>query len=309
MTDTPIPQLQPSPIRLPQQWEWQIMQEYANAAVKSGLVGSSMTKEQAFFVILKGYELGITPMQALAEIHLIKGKPGLSVQLMIGLANRSGMLSAFDIPDAAQALKEKKATVCAIRRDRPDSPVSMTFTMEDAQAAGLLSNPTWKQYPGQMLINRAVSMLLRRVIPEALSGMYLAEELENSTFDAPAAPALSAPQNAQIPAHTITAPTMNAEASKTPASAPADTKSTPETPADWAANLRLIGWTWDTFRIPKEGLPDILKKAKKDVLAKEEAKGAVLAFHCGYDAEKVALVADEKGLSVEAAVFANSLSL
>lgn len=96
---------------------------------------------------------------------------------------------------------------------------------------------------------------------------------------------------------------------KTPASAPAETKPGPESPADWAANLRLIGWTWDTFRIPKEGLPDILKKAKKDALAKEEAKGAVLAFHCGYDAEKVALVADEKGLSVEAAVFANSLSL
>ena len=181
MTDMTPQHIQPSPIRLPQQWEWTIMQEYAKTAVSSGLVGSSMTKDQAFFVILKGYELGITPMQALAEIHLIKGKPGLSVQLMIGLANRSGMLSHFDMPDASEALKAKKATVTATRRDRPESPICMTFSIEDAQSAGLLSNPTWKQYPGQMLVNRAVSMLLRRIIPEALSGMYLSEELENIT--------------------------------------------------------------------------------------------------------------------------------
>lgn len=174
-------QFHTSAIRLPQEWEWDIMRRYAETAVKSKLVGTDknpVTVDQALFLILKGYELGITPLQSLAEIHLISGKPGLSVQLMIGLANRSGMISTLDMPDATEAYSAKKATVTGIRRDRPDSPVTMTFSMDDAKAAGLLGNPTWGKYPGQMLVNRAMSMVLRRLIPEALSGMYLAEELE-----------------------------------------------------------------------------------------------------------------------------------
>lgn len=201
------PQFHASAIRLPQQWEWDIMRRYADTAVKSRLVGTDknpVNTDQALFIILKGYELGITPLQSLAEIHLINGKPALSVQLMIGLANRSGMLSTLDMPNAREAFAAKEATVTGIRRDRLDSPVTMTFTMDDAKAAGLMGNPTWGKYPGQMLVNRAMSMVLRRLIPEALSGMYLAEELEDTgrepwiedpqLSDSPQAPQLPSPQ-------------------------------------------------------------------------------------------------------------------
>jgi hypothetical protein len=176
---------QQAAIRLPQEWEWSMMERYANAAVKSGLVTGNMRPDQALFIILKGYELNITPIQALSDIHLINGKPGLSVQLMISLANRSGMLTHLEMPDADEAFKSGKATVSATRKDRPESPISMTFTIADAEKAGLMRNPTWKSYPGQMLVNRAVSMVLRRIIPEALSGMYLDEELETIEHAAP----------------------------------------------------------------------------------------------------------------------------
>lgn len=176
---------QQAAIRLPQEWEFNAMERLATYAAQSGLV-SNLKPAQVIFIILKGYELNITPMQALADIHLVNGKPGLSVQLMISLANRSGMLSHFDIPDADEAFKAGKATVSATRKDRPDSPISMTFTMEDAKKAGLSGKTgPWTQYPGQMLVNRAVSMVLRRIIPEALSGMYLTEELENTDHVAP----------------------------------------------------------------------------------------------------------------------------
>lgn len=176
---------QQSAIRLPQEWEFGAIERLATYAVKSGFV-SKLSQPQIVFIILKGYELNISPMQALADIHLVNGKPGLSVQLMISLANRSGMLSHFDIPDADEAFKAGKATVSATRKDRPDSPITMTFTIDDAKKAGLWDKVgPWTQYPGQMLVNRAVSMLLRRIIPEALSGMYLAEELENTDHSEP----------------------------------------------------------------------------------------------------------------------------
>ena len=179
--DLAIQQKSSLPIRLPQENEWVMMERYARAAVQSGLVQNGMKPDQAFFIILKGYELNITPIQALSDIHLINGKPGLSVQLMISLANRSGMLSHLDIPDAFEAFNTGKATVTAVRHDRPNSPISMTFTREDAEKAGLIkrNGAVWNAYMGQMLVNRAVSMVLRRIIPEALSGMYLAEELRD----------------------------------------------------------------------------------------------------------------------------------
>lgn len=96
---------------------------------------------------------------------------------------------------------------------------------------------------------------------------------------------------------------------QTPPSAPADAKSTAETPVDWLKEPRFATWAWDTFRIPSEGLKDILRKAKKPSLSKDEAKGAVLANFAGYDKEKVDVIAAEKELSVEAALFASSLSL
>lgn len=98
--------------------------------------------------------------------------------------------------------------------------------------------------------------------------------------------------------------------------APANTPAPVPTPVsghseaiDWLQSAPFKKWTWDTFRIPEEGLPDILKRAKKHPLSKDEAKGAVLASHCGYDADKVATVAEDKSLPVEVALFASSLSL
>jgi hypothetical protein len=264
-----------SPIRLPQQWEWDIMQRYAEAAVKSGMVNGTTRPDQALFVILKGYELGITPIEALSNIHLIKGKPGLSVQLMISLANRSGMLTRLDIPDASDAARDKKATVTAVRRDRPDSPVTMTFSMEDAQAAGLLSNPTWKQYPGQMLVNRAISMLLRRIIPEALSGMYLIEELEASSFDEPPAPHVASTPAPQLPA--------------------------PD--PHWSDDPKLVRacykWALDIFGIEREEIDEYMGHCGLTLhdLSRDAFKGLTLAYVARYDADEIARLGEEKQMS------------
>lgn len=216
MTNSALMTQTPAPIRLPQQWEWDIMKNYAQAAVKSGLIGTvkhPVTVDQALFVVLKGYELNVTPIEALSNIHLVNGKPGLSVQLMIALANRSGALSRLDMPDASKAATEQKATVTAVRRDRPESPVTMTFSMQDAAAANLLGNPIWKSYPGQMLVNRAMSMALRRAIPEALSGLYLAEELGDAAEEQVAMGLNEGPQAPALPATTEETPV---EAKPTP---------------------------------------------------------------------------------------------
>jgi hypothetical protein len=72
-----------------------------------------------------------------------------------------------------------------------------TFTIEMAERAGLLKNPTWNAYPEAMLFSRALTAGMRTHCPDALGGhpAYTPEELGGDdvvpvtvTEPAPAAP-------------------------------------------------------------------------------------------------------------------------
>lgn len=148
----------------------------AAAANLNGKMSAQLSEAQAMFIILKGYALGIDPIEAICQIYIVDGKPAVSTQVMIAMANRSGLIKSLKIPDTGQVRAEGKATVTVIRKDR-DDVYSGTFTREEAAAANLLGKNNWKYYEAQMLINRAASIVLRRAVPEAISGMYPIEEL------------------------------------------------------------------------------------------------------------------------------------
>jgi hypothetical protein len=286
---------QQAAIRLPQEWEFGAMERLANYAAQSGL--TSLKPAQAIFIILKGYELNISPMQALADIHLVNGKPGLSVQLMISLANRSGMLSHFDIPDADEANKTGRATVSATRKDRPDSPITMTFTVDDAKKAGLWDKTgPWKQYPGQMLVNRAVSMLLRRIIPEALSGMYLAEELENTEHNEPSITISETLRELPAPVVVSASPYLS---------------ETDET--RWPAFLK---WAHDKFEYTPDDVRAILAHCRSNGSGEWLISGPrdtlmanLLAEACDYDGERITAKAVELKISEDIERIALSLKI
>ena len=205
-------------ISLPNRDEFEAMRVYAKLAISAQAFNRTdsnnkkfNTEEEAFYVILKGWELGLPPMEALAQLFIVSGKVSIQAPAMISLANRSGLLKSLIIPDANKAAQEGRATVKAIRRDRPDDVYEFTFSREDAQKAGLLSKITWKNYEGQMLINRAASGCLRRAVPEALAGggLYLSEELEKDdaeviTIDKPTTPALPTPSTTSESSETLT---------------------------------------------------------------------------------------------------------
>lgn len=138
--------------------------------VKSGLLPDGIkTPEAAVTIILKGRELGIPPMTALSHIHVIKGKPTLSAELMLSLALQAGLEVWVAETDA------EHATVKGVRNGREQS---LTFTLKEAQAAGVMSNATWQKYPAAMLRARAISAFMRMFAPDVLNGAsYTPEEL------------------------------------------------------------------------------------------------------------------------------------
>jgi hypothetical protein len=149
------------------------MFDMSDALYKSGLLPNHIKSPQAAFaVIQKGLELGIPPMYSMSNIIVIQGKPTANAELMLALIYR-------DHGDNAIQFSESSSTKCTVlyRRKAWASPLSHSFTIEEAKTAGLLSNQTWQKYPKAMLRARCISAVARLAFPDSIGGMYTPEEL------------------------------------------------------------------------------------------------------------------------------------
>lgn len=167
--------------------------------VSSRLLPRSITTpEAAFAVIVTGRELGLSAMQSLRAIHIVEGKPTLSADLMVALVKKSDACLFF-------RLVESSATVAiyeAHRRNEP-SPTRLSFTFEEAKAAGVTGKDNWRKYPAAMLRARCAAALARAVFPDLVLGVYDPDELSPAVDVTPApspAPAPVAVEVAPAPA-------------------------------------------------------------------------------------------------------------
>lgn len=162
-------------VYIPSQADWDFMMKWGTQAIKSGMLPNAIkSPEAAAMIVLKGRELGMSFMSSFAHIHVINGKPSMSAESMQAMARKNLPGLVINIIES----DSEKAVVEFIRPERNSRAFKLSFTMEDARRAELLSNPTWKKYPAAMLWSRAVSAGLRRVCPEALLGVsYTPEEL------------------------------------------------------------------------------------------------------------------------------------
>jgi hypothetical protein len=117
--------------------------------------------------LLSGAELGLAPMQSLRGIVIIKGKPSLSADLMGALVKRRK-----DVCDYLQLIESSgtKATYKTKRAGEPE-PTTMSFTIEDAKAAGIAGD-MYRKYPAQMLRARCLAGICRAVYPDLCMGLY-----------------------------------------------------------------------------------------------------------------------------------------
>lgn len=116
-------------------------------------------------MVLYGQDLGLSPMQAIQGIYVVKGKAQLSAQLWLALARRAGH---------QVVVKDHTVTSCTVEITRGDTgdKHAETFTIEDAQRAKLAAKDIWQQYPKRMLLARAISDCCRFICPEIALGFY-----------------------------------------------------------------------------------------------------------------------------------------
>lgn len=128
--------------------------------------------------VMMGSEVGLAPLQALQGIAVINGRPSLWGDAMLAVCRANPEWGGMDeTGDATQA----KCVVTRMERIAGRiTPKVYTgeFTIQEAQAAGLLDKPSpWKTYPKRMLKMRARAFALRDAFADALKGMSSADEM------------------------------------------------------------------------------------------------------------------------------------
>lgn len=127
--------------------------------------------EAVLAVMLRGHELTIPPMVALAQMHVVDGRVGLSAELLRALVLRAGHeLWPQDISNT-------RVTMCARRSGTTGDPIKVTWTLDDAKTANLVGKDNWRKYPRAMLTARATAEIVRLVFPDVIGGLQAIEEL------------------------------------------------------------------------------------------------------------------------------------
>jgi hypothetical protein len=185
---------------------WAPSIELAKAIAQTDFVPSPMRGNPAAIAaaILYGDEVGLGPMQSLAKVAVIDGRPALYAEAQRALVFQAG--HELWITEATNT----RASWTGRRRDAEETS-SVTWTMDDAKRAGLAGKRNWRLYPRAMLINRASAELCRALFPDAIGGLAAIEELEDvaeevATGDEPPASATTKRRRRRAPLAAVSAP-------------------------------------------------------------------------------------------------------
>ena len=120
--------------------------------------------------ILYGAELGMNATQALQNVMVINGKPGVEARTMVALLAKQGYLVET---------VESSDTSVTVRGTAPNGhEETSTWTIDRAAQAGYTSNALYKKIPEQMLYAKAATEVCRKIAPHVLMGIaYSTEEL------------------------------------------------------------------------------------------------------------------------------------
>jgi hypothetical protein len=158
---------------------WKEAFEFAKSIATTPFVPRPLQNNPAAVMacVLKGAELGVSALHALAQVHIIEGRPALSAELQRSLVLAAGHEIWLEESTVT------RATMCGRRRGQ-DHVQRVTWTIEDARRASLGGKTNWRNYPRQMLVARCTGELVRFLFADVIAGMgYNVEEVADGVDD------------------------------------------------------------------------------------------------------------------------------
>lgn len=160
----------------------------ARAVITAGLAPDSYSRNtrsdeecasKIMIGILKGAEIGLAPLTALANIAIINGRPCLWGDGAVALVQASGKVANWEETYEGTVGTDDYTAVCKIWRRGQEEPYGGRFSIADARRARLLTKGPWVEYQSRMLMWRARSYAMRTGFADTLSGLSIAEEAQD----------------------------------------------------------------------------------------------------------------------------------
>ena len=162
----------------PQTFEQAI--QFADMLARSDMVPKDYRgkPENCLISMQWGAEIGLKPMQAIQNIAVINGRPGLWGDAMIALVRASPLCEYI-----VEGWHEDGTAFCRVKR-RGEPEQVREFSEQDARTAGLWGKQgPWCTSPKRMKQLRARAFALRDVFTDVLRGMDMAEALMDLTAE------------------------------------------------------------------------------------------------------------------------------
>ena len=112
---------------------------------------------------------GVDLLTTMQTVAFIGGKPIVDATMQRALAMRAGYEVTLEVGD--------KSATCTVSRDGK-AVGSSTYTMADAEVAGLVGKDNWKKNPKAMLVARATAQTMRWHAPDVMVGVFTEDEIE-----------------------------------------------------------------------------------------------------------------------------------
>lgn len=144
----------------------------AGMLAKSGLMPDALKgkPEDILVVLMTGAELGLSPMQSIREVYVVKGKGFVGALLRVALVKQSSQCIRWKLVESTEQ-------VAVIETERRGEGVTrMQYALKDAERAGLLGNDNYKKNPALMLRRRCATQLADEVYPDVVRGVGAVED-------------------------------------------------------------------------------------------------------------------------------------
>ncbi|SAL05995.1 hypothetical protein AWB78_07818 [Caballeronia calidae] len=173
MTNDVITREDDAPNLAPQNYDE--LMDFARMVANSGLAPKDYqgSPEKCAVAMQWGNELGLKPMQSLQNIAVVGNRPTLWGDAVLALVTSSP--SCVDVIEYfVDEDTEDMVAVCTAKRIGKEDK-TRTFSLADAQTAGLIGKDVWQKYPKRMLQMRARGFALRDQFPDVLRGIPITE--------------------------------------------------------------------------------------------------------------------------------------
>ena len=134
--------------------------------------------EACLLAIQHGSEIGLSPMQSLQSIAVVNGRPTIYGDAALAVCLASVVCEW--VTESVDGEGDRMVATCSAQRRGYPAPITSTFSVADAKAAGLWAKQgPWSQYPKRMLAMRARGFALRNAFADVLRGLVTAEEAQD----------------------------------------------------------------------------------------------------------------------------------